>query len=400
MVWYENYRWKSNPFVIDPIPDTFMLDDIHSKVMEAVYSGDILNLYGQTGTGKTSLLHMLEERLRGRFVPVYIDPLDLQNYAPNETTPDKRQYEGFLNKLKKDALRSPSASIRKLLGRTLLENLKTTYKGSKLVLLIDEAKDITDPTIPSYFRSIKNSGADCAMVITSIEPVSRLPTFTDSLRDVRVSYLQMRTVTLDEARLMLSRRIELVGGKGIGPFDEKTLDYLVEVSNQTPILILKHAEDVLKYLSFNGRSGDLKVDDIASALAESSPRFVQAKTEPKPELLNNDLAVRPTVRPTSEKVQITETPAQSNSVPFDNLTDTQKKIVIALKQTPLTAEELCKILGVKYGSIFPELYRLMLLRDADRMKKKGITRPILSKTTDSPAKYILDVEWKMGLVKE
>ncbi|MBU1166357.1 hypothetical protein KKF81_05370 [Candidatus Micrarchaeota archaeon] len=205
MVWYKNYNWKSNPFVIDPIPDTFIIDDIRKKVEEAIYSGDILNLYGQTGTGKTSLLRAMEASMKGAFVPVYIDPLDLPNYAPDGISDDKRQYEGFLAKLKKDALKDPLAGFKRLLGqrRTLLESLKSTYKGKKLVLLIDEAKDISDPTIPSYFRSIKNSGADCSIIITSIDPVSKLQTFADSLRDVRVSFLQMRTVSLEEAKEMM-----------------------------------------------------------------------------------------------------------------------------------------------------------------------------------------------------
>ena len=394
MAWYENYRWKSNPFVIDPIPDTFIIEDIHSKVLESIYSGDILNLYGQTGTGKTSLLHMLEG-LKGKFVPVYIDPLDLPNYAPNGTSVDKRQYEGFLNKLKKDALKSPLAGFRKLLGHTLLENLKSTYRNSKLVLLIDEAKDIADPTIPSYFRSIKNSGADCAIIITSIDPVSKLETFTDSLRDVRVSYLQMRTMNPAEAKLMLSKRIGKVGGSGIDPFDEKTLKYLIEVSNYTPISILKNAEDVLKYLSFNRMTGPLKTEDISAALMESSPKAITtAKAETSPALRER--------ASTSSNTDSKKTSEQSvrASVPFDNLTTNQKKIVNALRENPMTADELCKSLGLEYGSIFPELYRLMLLRDASRMKNKGIKKPILTKTKEKPAKYILDASWKLGMVKE
>jgi hypothetical protein len=390
MVWYENHKWKSNPFVIDPVPDTFIIEDIRSKVMEAIYSGDILNLYGQTGTGKTSLLHALETGLRGVFSPVYIDPLDLANYAPEGAAADKRQYEGFLNKLKKDALRSPSSRFRKLMGNTLLENLKSTYKGRKLVLLIDEAKDIEDPTIPSYFRSIKNSGADCAIIITSIEPLSRLEVFKDSLRDVRVSYLQMRTISVPEAKLILSKRIERAGGSGIGPFDDKTFKYLVEVSNYTPISILKNAEDILKYLSHNGRTDGLKVEDISTALMESSPKAT--KTEKPAKKPEKEPLVPPTMQPFVTPVRAT--------VPFDNLTDTQKKIVTALRQNPMTADELCKSFGVEYGSVFPELYRLMLLRDPERMKNKGIKKPVLTKTKDKPAKYILDTEWKLALVKE
>ncbi len=391
MVWYENYKWKQNPFGIEPVPDTFIIEDIRSRVTESVYAGDILNLYGQTGTGKTSLLRMLEVGLRGKFVLVYIDPLDLENYAPPRTESNKRQYFGFLGKLSKDALKSPLAGFRKLFGSTLLENLKATYKGKKLVLLIDEAKDITDPTIPSYFRSIKNSGADCSIIITSIDPLSNIDVFKDSLRDVRVRYLQMRTISLDEAKLMMRKRIEHAGGRGIEPFDERTLKYLVEISNNTPILILKNAEEVLDYLSLNGRSADaLKTEDISAALMYGSPKLAKSET-PKIREGQDASAARP---------QVTEEPNPTSIIPFENLTDSQQKIVRALSKNPLTAEELCKSLDVEYGSIFPQLYRLMLQKDVDMMKRKGISRPILTKTKEKPARYILDAEWKLGLVKE
>ncbi|MBU1166002.1 hypothetical protein KKF81_03565, partial [Candidatus Micrarchaeota archaeon] len=348
MVWYKNYNWKSNPFVIDPIPDTFIIEDIRKKVEEAIYSGDILNLYGQTGTGKTSLLRAMETSMKGAFVPVYIDPLDLPNYAPDGVSDDKRQYEGFLAKLKKDALKDPLAGFKRLLGqrRTLLESLKSTYKGKKLVLLIDEAKDITDPTIPSYFRSIKNSGADCSIIITSIDPVSKLQTFADSLRDVRVSFLQMRTVSLEEAREMFTKRIGNVGGTGIEPFDEQTFKHLVERSRFTPISILRNAEDTLKYLSFNERPDVVKKEDIAMALAESMPKQVTQVEQ---------LKVEPVSVATVETSRVPE--HVRATVPFDNLTETQKKIVMALKEHPMTSSDLCKVLGIENTSLFTDIYR-------------------------------------------
>ncbi|MBU1911716.1 hypothetical protein KKG16_04875, partial [Patescibacteria group bacterium] len=66
---------------------------------------------------------------------------------------------------------------------------------------------------------------------------------------------------------------------------------------------------------------------------------------------------------------------------------------------PMTSSDLCKVLGIENTSLFTDIYRLMLVRDVDRMNKKGISRPILSKTDDKPAKYILDPEWRMALVR-
>lgn len=399
MVWYENYGWKSNPFTIDPVPDTFIIEDIHSKVVESIYSGDVLNLYGETGTGKTSLLRMLEKNLKGEFVPVFIDPLDLPQYAPADAS--SRQYEGFLNKLKKDALRNPLSILRKLLGSTLLENLKATYRKKRLVLLIDEAKDISDPLIPSYFRSIKNSGANCAIVLTSIDPLSKFEVFKDSLRFVRVKYLQMRRISLSEAKLMLTKRIESVGGKGIRPFDDRTLKYLVEISDYVPIAILGNAEDVLKYVSSNGNPNEVGMEDISSAVIESRPKATGKAEEPAEEKAGEKSVEtgQKARREGKTETEKTQAPKESEML-FKNLTPTQRKIVDALRKSDMTAEELCRELGVNYGVVFPELYRLMLIRDADRMKRKGIKKPILSKTKEKPYRYMLDTAWRLGSVKE
>jgi hypothetical protein len=35
-----------------------------------------------------------------------------------------------------------------------------------------------------------------------------------------------------------------------------------------------------------------------------------------------------------------------------------------------------------------------------RMRKKGITKPVILKSSERPAKYSLSAEWRLGLVKE
>jgi len=34
------------------------------------------------------------------------------------------------------------------------------------------------------------------------------------------------------------------------------------------------------------------------------------------------------------------------------------------------------------------------------MRGKGVTKPVVLKTDDKPAKYLLSTEWRLGLVKE
>lgn len=85
---------------------------------------------------------------------------------------------------------------------------------------------------------------------------------------------------------------------------------------------------------------------------------------------------------------------------FKELTDNQQRIIRALENGSMNMVDLREKLGLTTEAISTELYRLMLMRDTERMRKKGIKTPILSKTKDKPAKYILDAEWRLGLVKE
>ena len=57
-------------------------------------------------------------------------------------------------------------------------------------------------------------------------------------------------------------------------------------------------------------------------------------------------------------------------------------------------------LGLSKSAIFTEIYRLSLKRDVQRMRSKGVTKPVVLKTDGKPAKYLLSTEWRLGLVKE
>jgi hypothetical protein len=57
-------------------------------------------------------------------------------------------------------------------------------------------------------------------------------------------------------------------------------------------------------------------------------------------------------------------------------------------------------LGLSTSTLFSELYRLSLKRDAQRMRGREITKPVMLKTDDKHAKYLLSTEWRLGLMNE
>ena len=77
-MWYQNYGWKSSPFLIKPSPDIINFDLEKEKLTNYILSGDICFLVGEPGIGKTSLLKWLELNIKNNFM-VYLNAEELDN---------------------------------------------------------------------------------------------------------------------------------------------------------------------------------------------------------------------------------------------------------------------------------------------------------------------------------
>jgi energy-coupling factor transporter ATP-binding protein EcfA2 len=495
MVWYEKFGWRENPFTIDPIPDALVINDIRDRLLEYIKSEMIVNLYGETGAGKSTILNWFRKNLRGKYTPVYIDFSTVADYAPAGTDLKSRQYRGFMERLESEALGSLFDSISKrIFKRPLIERLEEKFKDRTLVLLLDEAGEVKDERISSYIRSL-NDNVKCSSVIASVRPISEIESFKESLRTARVSdYIMIRKLNSEEAKTMVRERIERVGGRGVEPFDDETLDRIIVLANYSPREILELASAVLmkvaidgevlspnlvdfvfasrvpkpissgrqakvsvqgmvqnivhgaessmghgvgRQASVHGRAedfGDVRsvgnrgvgaLEDIGETGIREGARGLERETQDFERGAKDIGGARGAIKESGIKERgvgeagvregargavaleggreggIREAGAEGgvNAI-LKDLTINQKKIIYALKDRAKTADELMAELGLSKSTLFTEIHRLSLKRDVQRMRGKGVTKPVVLKTDDKPAKYLLSTEWRLGLVKE
>jgi DNA-binding CsgD family transcriptional regulator len=396
MVWYEKFGWKDNPFTIDPIPDALVIDDVKDRLREYIESEMIVNLYGDTGSGKSTILNWFSQNLEGKFHPVYIDFSTIRDYAPENTDEKNKQYYGFLNKIETESFKSFFEPLTKLfLKAPLIKRLESKYKEATLVLLLDEANEVKDERISSYIRSL-NDNVKCATLIASVKPLSEIEIFKESLRIARVSeYIKLRKLTAPEAKLMLKERIENAGGEGTKPFDDKAVNRIITLSSNSPREILEIASSTLMHIAMDRKvTKDLRVteDVIDSVYSRKGP-----KSEKREPIISKLIKLKEE-EPEEKEEEIV--PAAPESVQIDLLSDKQRKIVLALKNGAKTSEDLAAELNITNNALFTDLYRLMLKRDHERMRKKGVTKPVILKSSDTPHKYSLSAEWKLGMVEE
>jgi hypothetical protein len=368
--WFRKFGWRENPLTINPIPESLVIRDLRDRLEEYLMSRYIVSLYGETGTGKSSILLWFEKNLKGETEPVYIDLSSTQTF------------EGFLEALKFKALKK--GFFERLLSFTspeipLIDTLRDQYKNKILVLLLDEPTSVKDERISEYLRAIHDH-VKSAMLISSIKPLSTIEAFKESFRTGRVfAELQMRAPNFTEVREMLRDRFELVGGKGIHPFSDDSLAKLLEYSGPNPKNILIQAATVLMKMSERNEIREVTSGDVQLFLGEArKERIPQAPAE---------RISKPVSEKTLEEI-------------YKNISKNQRKIVDALKEKPKTAYELEKELGISYGSITKEIGRLMLQTDAEMMRGKGITDAVLIRGNERPYKYSLSDKWKLFLVKE
>ena len=397
MVWFEQYGWNDNPFKTDPTSDSLVIEDIRHTLEEYIESEYVVNLYGATGTGKSSLLRWFSQNLKGKYYPVYINCTTMYESASPKTPREERELEGFKAELRKQTFPSFFDRFRGAIFQpSLFEELKKHFrkKGNKmLVILLDEVNEISDEKVSSYLRSI-NEDVKCSMVLSGIKPLSEIKVFKGSFREGRViNEIAMREISFDEAKKMMSIRIEEAGGHKIKPFTDASLNRLIQISGALPRSILSKAGKSLEYLAEQGKKDEITASDITTALTFTKIRSPASYSEETimPEEAKEEKEEKEIKK---EKLSVTNFDAQ-----FEALSDNQRKIVQALT-SPKTIPELQKEMNLTYGSIVTDLNRLMLTRDVPMMKKKGIEVPLVIKSKGRPHRYSLSERWKQGMVKE
>lgn len=222
--WLTKFNWKRNPFTLDIIPDIYVgHQEVISSIVEKLKSrsGNILVL-GGTGMGKTALMRWLERNLAGDFKPIYV------------VRPPEEGEE--LIELVSDTI-TDSFTNKKVASLQNFQKICSEYRGV-IVLLLDEAHEFRG----DFEWCLKLMG-DCPnilLVISGLPPVQAklkkgLPGFFDRI----VEQILLSALKPEEVRELIEKRLARVGGEGLGPFTEKSIEMIYDVSFGVPREVIK-----------------------------------------------------------------------------------------------------------------------------------------------------------------
>jgi len=232
--WLKTHNWIVNPF-------TFSIDSRilvgyerqKSDLVTFLESGHkVALLVGPTGSGKTSLLKWISDNSNGyKIIYVGKPPLKAEDFVDIMNDNFKRHW--FL------ALFIPNIKHPYQIPEFLQK------KKKRIVILFDEAHE-AEIDVLEWLRVLSDQVENLSVII------SALPAFEDltkdkleTLRKRIITRIEVLSLTKEEMREMIKRRIESAGGSGIEPFDGPVIDLVYERTGGFPREVIRLCNDLV-----------------------------------------------------------------------------------------------------------------------------------------------------------
>ena len=271
--------WKNNPFTFHISPALFVGYKSQIKsVMDAIAERQkIILLVGPTGSGKTSMLKWITENLPDRHDYIFIGkpPFKAEEFV--DIFKDKFPRPWFLRW---------ASSIKNL--HQLPKFLNNKVSGKTLVVMLDECHE-SDMDVLEWMRVISDQVDNLILIL------SGLPVFEVQIRDKLETFrkriavkIEVLSLTKEEMREMIEKRIAGVGGSGLGPFDDKTIDIIYESTGGFPREVIRYCNDLIRAAIEKGRetiTEDLTWKEVAPK-KEVSLDMLENLTPMQKEIIN------------------------------------------------------------------------------------------------------------------
>jgi general secretion pathway protein A len=232
IVFLDFYGLREQPFGVSPDPRYLYFSPGHREALASLFYGietgsGFLALLAEPGMGKTSLLLQLLERLKGSIRSAFLfqtqcDSRELLRYLLEALGIDSRG---------NDIVQSHARLIQFLLGET--------SGGKRVVVLIDEAQNLTDETLETV-RLLSNFEASDRKLLQIV--LSGQLELARRLKDPRLGQLSQRITVLTGLKRLpatetfsyIRHRLEIAGHQGPEIFNSSAINLIAERSQGIP----------------------------------------------------------------------------------------------------------------------------------------------------------------------
>jgi general secretion pathway protein A len=229
------YGLTEKPFNATPDPRFLYMSPGHREALAQLQYGvqerkGFIVLTGQVGTGKTTLLHALRQRLNGATAV---------SFVVHSTLP----FDGILEYVLEDLGIAKGAESRAqrliALNNLLIERERT---GQSTVLVLDEAQNL-DPSTLEQIRLLSNFETPTSKLLQIVlvgQPELKARLHLPELQQLKQRIglrCQIPPLTREETREYIRTRLRIAGARDLGFFSDPAVDAIADYSGGIPRLI-------------------------------------------------------------------------------------------------------------------------------------------------------------------
>jgi general secretion pathway protein A len=229
------YGLTEKPFNATPDPRFLYMSPAHREALAQLQYGvqerkGFIVLTGQVGTGKTTLLHTLRQRLNGQTAI---------SFVVHSTLP----FDGILEYVLEDlgVAKGGESRAQQLiaLNHFLIERERT---GQSTVLVVDEAQNL-EPSTLEQIRLLSNFESPTSKLLQILlvgQPELKARLNLPELQQLKQRIglrCQIPPLTREETREYIRTRLRIAGARDLGMFSDAAVDGITEYSGGIPRLI-------------------------------------------------------------------------------------------------------------------------------------------------------------------
>jgi general secretion pathway protein A len=262
-VYAEFYGLKELPFALTPDPRFIYFTPSHTEVMANLHYGiesgkGLVVVTGEVGTGKTTILRWMMERLDRTVLVAYV-------FNPRLSVPEFYQHVSTLLDVQKWETKS---ELLLELGRALESRHS---RGLRTVLIVDEAQGLS-PHVLEEIRLLSNFESNTAkqlQIVLTGQPELREVLNNPDLRQLK-QRIALRCVikplpNVEETDRYITSRLLVAGAERTDIFTPESVDFIFRCSDGIPRNINNLCDNALLagYAAGDATIGRQIIEDVA-----------------------------------------------------------------------------------------------------------------------------------------